>query len=271
MKLVSFDIIRTLDFKDTKHIKPDHYFKEKQVILDADWILYPQYWQVNSLYYSLKKNIFPNINSYHLGHDKIEMTRALMSTFPNHVPYTEILSNTEANREYVLEQFDYPFIAKEIKSSMGNGVHLIENRSQFKQYCEDNEILYIQEKLNIDRDMRITYVGDRVIGAYWRIASENNFKNNVAQGGTISYDDIPEKAISLVETVAKTLGINHAGFDVAEVDGHYYFFEFNVLFGTKGIKDSGIKLNEIILDYLERQTPYSPSPINPNTPFPIVS
>jgi ribosomal protein S6--L-glutamate ligase len=52
---------------------------------------------------------------------------------------------------------------------MGYGVYLIEDKKQFRSYCDTNEILYIQEKLPIVRDMRIVYVGDEVIASYWRI------------------------------------------------------------------------------------------------------
>lgn len=267
MKLVSFNALKTLHIKEAHYIKPEHLFKEKDTIKEADWILYPEYWQINSLVYGLKKNIFPNISTYHLGHNKIEMTRALMTVCPQNVPYTEILSNTPINQEYILDMFSFPFIAKEVKSSMGYGVHLIEDKKQFHSYCNENEILYIQEKLPIDRDMRIIYVGNEVVSSYWRIGGENSFKNNVAQGGSISYDNIPSEALALVDKVAKTLNINHAGFDVAEIDGNYYFFEFNVFFGTKGLINKSIKLEELILRYLEKQTPPS-LPTNPNSPFP---
>lgn len=269
MKLVSFNAFKTLNIKEAYYIKPELFFKEQEKIKEADWVLYPEYWQINSLVYGLKKNIFPNIGTYHLGHNKIEMTRALTAVCPQNIPYTEILSNTPVNQEYILDMFPFPFIAKEIKNSMGYGVYLIEDKKQFRSYCDGNDTLYIQEKLPIDRDMRITYLGDEIIASYWRIGGENSFKNNVAQGGTISYDNIPSKALSLVDMVAKALDINHAGFDVAEVDGHYYIFEFNVLFGTRGLANKSIKLDELILRYLQKQTPSQPT--DPNSTFPKVS
>ncbi len=269
MKLISFDVLRTYNIKDAHYIRPENFFKEKDNIVEADWVLFPQYWQINSLVYGLKKNIFPNISTYHLGHNKIEMTRAFMAVCPENTPYTEILSNTSTNQELILDTFSFPFIAKEVKNSMGNGVFLIENNKDFRVYCEKNEILYVQEKLPIDRDLRITYIGDEVVGAYWRIGSPDNFKNNVAQGGSISYDNIPNDAIILVDYIAKTLGVNHAGFDIAEIDGHYYILEFNVLFGTKGLLDAGVQLNELIINYLKKQKPVLPT--DPYLPYMKVS
>lgn len=253
--------MRTYAFKGVTYMKPELLLKEKDLVQQADWILYPPHWQVNTLVYGLKKKIFPNIETYHLGHNKIEMTRALTAVLPHHVPYTEIQPNTDQGRAFILEWFDYPFIAKEAKSSMGLGVHLIEGPADFREYCSKAEVLYVQEYLPIDRDMRINWVGDRIVGGYWRVGSGDNFRNNVAQGGEILYDLIPAEAIQLVEKAATLLNINHAGFDIAMVDSHPYILEFNVMFGTKGILDQGIDMGAIVLEYLQRaDAPTDPVP-----------
>ncbi|EGL83446.1 RimK domain protein ATP-grasp [Caldalkalibacillus thermarum TA2.A1] len=271
MKLVTFQPLRTIGLPNVSYIKPEHLFKEKQAIVEADWVLFPEYWQVNSLVYGLKKRIFPSIQSYHLGHNKIEMTRALWTVCPKHVPYTQILANTEAHIEQILEEFPFPFIAKEVRNSMGRGVFLIESEAQFRDYARHNDILYVQEYLPIDRDLRITFVGDEVIGAYWRVGREGHYLNNVAQGGTISFKHVPPDAIRLVEKVAKQLGINHAGFDVAVAGDKLYFLEFNVLFGNMGFRDTQQLVEKKIWEYLvTHRSPDSP-PIKPDTPAPRAS
>lgn len=263
MNILSFDALRTYDFKHISYMKPEHLFKEKKLVMNADWIIYPPYWQVNTLVYGLKKNIFPNISTYHLGHNKVEMTRALTAVLPQNMPYTEILPEGPESRDFILSTFDFPFICKEVLSSMGNGVHLIEKPSDFHRYADRNDVLYVQEYLPIDRDLRITYVGDRIIGGYWRVAGENSFKNNVAQGGSIEYGEIPLAARQLVETAASLLNINHAGFDVAMVDGYPYLFEFNVMFGTEGLLRQNIDIGGAVYDYLLSLQP----PVNPIPPI----
>lgn len=267
MKFVTFNPLRTIAIPNTTYIKPELMSRHKDEILAADWVLFPEYWQVNTLVYGLKKRIFPSISSYHLGHNKIEMTRSLQGICPEHVPYTEILASTPINIEMILERFSFPFIAKETRNSMGRGVFLIENERQLRDYAAKNDVLYVQEQLSIDRDIRVTLVGKKVIGAYWRIAKEGNYLNNVSQGGTISYDPVPREIIDLVEDVAAALGINHAGFDVAIENGWPYFFEFNVLFGNVGIQQMGISIEKHILDYLEGQEPESTPPFTPISPF----
>ncbi len=264
MKNISFDPFRTLGIPNTSYVKPELIFKEREIILNANWILFPEYWQVNLLHYAWKKKIFPSINSYHLGHNKVEMTRAIKGVLPEHLPYTRILPNNELAKNIILEEFSYPFVAKEIRNSMGKGVYLITNQNELEQYLKSNDILYIQEYLEIDRDMRIVYVGSGAIAGYWRI-NEGSFKNNVAQGGRIDYSPIPREAIDLVEKLAETLGINHAGFDVAIHNNHLYFFEFNIMFGNQALNLAGIDIPNTIHEYINRvDEPEPPQPLMPD-------
>lgn len=264
MQLVSFDPIRTLEIPDIKIVKPEHWFRSRDLIAGADWVLFPEYWQINPLVYAWKKKIFPSISTYHLGHDKVEMTRAFQAVSPGHVPHTAILPATENAEQQILDEFSFPFVAKEVRNSMGRGVHLIHDRHELRRYREMNPVLYIQEYLPIDRDLRIVLIGKKVISAYWRIASNGAFHNNVAMGADISFDNIPSSAIQLVEHVAKELEIDHAGFDVAVVDGWCYLFEFNVRFGTQALNQRGIKLGPSILQTLLDRNPF---PWQPDTPL----
>ncbi|WEG13013.1 hypothetical protein PU629_01250 [Pullulanibacillus sp. KACC 23026] len=270
MRFITFNPLRTVGIPDSLYIKPEHMLRHKEEILQADWILFPEYWQVNTLVYGLHKKVFPSMAAYHLGHNKVEMTRVFQAICPEHMPYTEIHPSTPSAIEQLLDTFSFPFIAKEIRNSMGRGVFLIENEKGLRDYALRNDVLYVQEKLDIDRDLRITLVGKKVIGAYWRIGRDGNHLNNVSQGGEISYDPVPREAIDLVERVADELGIDHAGFDVAMVNGHPYFFEFNVLFGNIGLNQLDISIEEHILSYLNNLDSGLP-PFSPLTPMPPYS
>ncbi|MEJ2566241.1 MAG: hypothetical protein P8164_12955 [Gammaproteobacteria bacterium] len=109
--------------------------------------MFPEYRQVNRLVYDLQTHIFPSLGSYRLGHDKIEMTRAFWALCPQHVPHSAILPATPSSIDQVLDDFTHPFVAKEVRNAMRRGVHLIESRSDFAVYCQNNDILYVQEYL----------------------------------------------------------------------------------------------------------------------------
>ncbi|WP_407269886.1 RimK family alpha-L-glutamate ligase [Radiobacillus sp. PE A8.2] len=265
MKILSFNPFRTIGIPGVKYIKPDKSFRELEAIRDADVILFPENWQTTFLVYGMKKSIFPSIETIQLGHSKIEMTRALWTVCPEHVPYTEILANTEYNRAAILETFPFPFVGKEARNSMGNGVFLITNEQEFSAYADKVDALYVQEYLpNDDKDLRVCIVGDEVVTAYWRVGSEGAFLHNVAQGGDLCFDFIPSEAVELVQNVAKQLNINHAGFDVIFSNGKAYILEFNVLFGNQGIREQGISLEQKIYEYLlTTNRPYPTAPLTP--------
>lgn len=263
MQLVSFDIFRTLGFPDTTVIKPEHFLRHKAELEAVDWVLFPEYWQLNALVYGLKCRVFPSEASYRIGHDKVEMTRAFQAVAPEHTPWTVIEANGPEERERIWATMPLPFVAKLPKASMGEGVWLIENRQDWLAYCERTPVLYVQEYLPIDRDLRVVVVGDKVLTAYWRLQSEQGFYNNVAKGGAIDKGPVPAAATALALRLARTLGVDHAGFDIAMVEGYPYVLEFNRLFGNQGLKQGG-ELKDAILGYLRSQS----APEDPEGPAP---
>ena len=265
MRLISFDPLRTLHFPPHTPLKPSQAILHKQEISEADWILYPEFWQINMLTFGLKARIFPSLPTYLIGHNKIEMTRAFEAVVPENTPWTIILSNTPSHAESAWEQMPIPFVAKIPKSSMGEGVFLIEQRSDWLKYLELTDVIYVQEYLPIDRDMRIVWIGDKIVGGYWRLQSSNGFHNNVAQGGQVMPGPIPQAAAELVTKVATTLGIDHAGFDIAMVDNYPYILEFNRMFGSQGINSLLGDTTPVILDYLSRKLTEEEPP-HPRTP-----
>ncbi|MTT52128.1 hypothetical protein F1529_06465 [Alcanivorax sp. VBW004] len=249
MKLITFDPFRTLGLPGVRYIKPEHMHQHRDELTAADWLLFPGYWQINSLHYVLKRPIFPSLCSYHLGHDKVEMTRALQTACPDHVPDTLITASDKYGIAQIQDQWRFPFVAKSVRSSQGMGVYLIENRQQLQDYAAQESVLYVQKLLPIVRDLRIVVVGHNVVASYWREGS--GFLNNVSQGGRVRTDlPVPDSAVSLVEGLARYLDINHAGFDVAMVDGHPYILEFNRLFGNTGIPELNRNVQRAMHDYL---------------------
>ncbi|UTT41889.1 ATP-grasp domain-containing protein [Exiguobacterium aurantiacum] len=248
MKKVSFNMIRSAGIK-TDYAKPEYYYDQLDKVRTADLVLFPEYWMVNSIIYGLNKPIFPSPATYHLGHDKIEMTRAFKATFPHRIPKTLIYGKNPYTIERVLEEFEYPFVAKTAKSSMGQGVWLIKHEQDWLEYVDKHDTFYVQQFIPNDRDLRIIVIGEEVVGSYWRVSEA--FLNNVAQGAHFSYEDIPESVVAEVLDIAKTLHINHAAFDVIVVEDEFYILEFNVFFGSEGLMPLGVRLPDKIAHYLD--------------------
>jgi len=267
MKLVSFDALRTLNLPDTTYIKPELFYRELPLIRSADWVLFPQYWQLNTLVFGLGARVFPSQATYLLGHDKVEMTRVFTAIAPRHIPETLIEANDADGAARAWERMSVPFVAKLPRSSQGAGVYLIRDRGDWLRYLARTPVIYVQEYLPIDRDLRIVVVGRSVIGGYWRLQSAQGFHNNVARGGLINRSPVPRAARELVLRLARTLGIDHAGFDIAMVDGHPYVLEFNRLFGTSGLQGGADRVTRAMLRHLRREI-FRDGPGKPSSPRP---
>lgn len=265
MRLVSFDALRTFRLPDVTYIKPDHFYRELATIREADWVLFPEHWQVNALVYGMHRRIFPSQASYALGHDKIEMTRAFSTRVPEFLPATLIEANEPVAAERVWACMHLPFVAKIPRSSMGEGVFLIAGPDDWRAYLARTPVIYAQEYLPIDRDLRIVYVGNRIVGGFWRLQGPHGFHNNVARGGVIDRAPIPKVARELVVNVAREFDIDHAGFDIAMVDGHPYLLEFNRLFGNRGLQGREDRVAEAILRHLRRSSGHD-GPGRPSRP-----
>lgn len=248
---VTFNPLRSLGIPLVKYIKPEEMFGRLPELQTAHRILFPQSWQVNALAYALKKRIFPSLPTYHLGYDKIEMTRAFTALCPSKVPKTGIYSNGAVGFETLADEFGLPFVCKEPRSSSGLGVFLIRCSEDFNWYAKGNPTLYVQEYLEIDRDLRVVVIGEEVVSTYWRIKSPGAFHNNISRGGRVERTNIPENVVSEVAAVARALGIDYAGFDVAMTPSGTFLLEFNLFFGTRGIQQSSPELGKIVHRYLQ--------------------
>jgi ribosomal protein S6--L-glutamate ligase len=251
MNLVSFDPLRSLGIPCTGIFRPEDMFRYGDQVMAAEYVLFPQSWQLNVLGYAWKLRTFPSYSTYDVGYDKVEMTRAFTAVAPHHCPRTLILPASPSGAEEALDEFGFPFVVKHPRSSMGLGVELMESRADLRNWLGSTDVLYAQEYLPSTQDLRVVWVGDRIVTAYWRRGG-NGFHHNVAQGGELDFDNIPGSALELVTRVATTLEIDHAGFDLIVMDGWPYLIEINCLFGHAGINARGIRLGPIILDYLQR-------------------
>jgi ribosomal protein S6--L-glutamate ligase len=179
------------------------------------------------------------------------MTRGFLAVAPAHVAHTLILPAEPRAAEQALDELGLPLVVKRPRSAMGRGVAVIERRSQLHDWCRGAEVLYAQEYLPSEADLRVVWVGDRVVAAYWRRGGDD-FRHNLTRGADADFGAVPVPATALVGTVARGLGIDHAGFDLILVGGYPYLIELNVLFGNEALNACGIRLAPVILDYLER-------------------
>jgi ribosomal protein S6--L-glutamate ligase len=194
-------------------------------------------------------DVFPR-NYYHFLGDKIAQTDLFNLLGIPH-PRTRIYYGGERSGR-IESDFSYPFVAKTpIGSSQGEGVFLIDCREELSQYLRTHNPAYIQERLPIERDLRVVAIGGALVHAYWRIHAEGDFRNNVSQGGTVSFEDIPAEALDFGMEVARRCGFDEVGLDICEHAGKYCVLEANMVFGQEGFRKKGLDIHQMIADLFD--------------------
>ncbi len=93
-------------------------------------------------------------------------------------------------------------------------------------------------------------LGKRAVHAYWKSSAPDNFRTNVAQGGSITFDDIPADAVKLALATATASGIDYAGFDLCQSDGRWLVLEANMNFGLEGFMRAGLSFKNMLCDMI---------------------
>jgi len=231
----------------TLGVKPnfsDYSREEADLIRRAEKIYYPTYFYAD-LFNTMGIKTFPSYHTYKCVQDKIKQT-ALFNLVEVPHPRTRVFYG-KRQKASITEHFEFPFIAKTPRgSSRGRGVFLIENSQDLSIYLSEKTPAYIQEYLPIDRDIRIVIIGYQAVIAYWRISPQNDFRSNVAVGGTIHFDPVPSEVLELALETVRRCRWNDVGIDICIHNGNYYILEANMKYGTKGFRQAGIDYKRLM-------------------------
>lgn len=218
------------------------------LIREADVVYYPTAFYAD-IFDTLGKRTFPNYHTYKYTQDKIKQTALFNLLGMNH-PKTRIFYGNR-QKSHILKHFSFPFVAKTARgSALGRGVFLIADEDDLERYLMLNGPAYIQDYLQIDRDLRVVVVNGKALHAYWRIASRDEFRTNVSQGGEISTADIPEEGVSFAVRLAALCHVDDAGFDIYFHKGKFGVLEMNMKYGKEGFRAAGIDYETLIDDMI---------------------
>jgi ribosomal protein S6--L-glutamate ligase len=227
----------------------DYSQKDAALIRNADKIYYPTTFYAD-LFDAMGKKTFPSYHTYKCVQDKIMQT-ALFELLELPHPRTRVFYGNR-QKKTICDYFEFPFIAKIPRgTAMGRGVFRIQNQGDLDSYLEQTDAAYIQEYLPVDRDMRIVVIGHRIVHSYWRIAAENEFRTNVALGGTVCLDPIPDSALELALHTARACRWDDVGMDICEYKGEFYVLEGNMKYGKEGFRKAGIDYSKLMESLIE--------------------
>ena len=224
---------------------------EAELIRNAGKIYYPSPFYAD-LFNAMGKATFPSYHTYKFAQDKIKQTAMFQLLNVSH-PRTRVFYG-KRQKKSITDRFAFPFVGKIPRgSAMGRGVFLIRNRNELDNYLEQTNIAYIQEYLPLDRDIRVVVIGRRVLHAYWRLAAHNEFRSNVAVGGTVSLEPVPAEALDLALRTARSCGWDDVGIDICRHEGRYYVLEANMKYGKEGFRHAGIDYIKLLEDLIENE------------------
>ncbi|MCU0572794.1 MAG: ATP-grasp domain-containing protein [Syntrophobacteraceae bacterium] len=198
---------------------------------------------------TLGKETFPRSYYRFMGNKILQTQLFQLLEIPH--PRTRIFHGRD-RLERIKESFAYPFVAKTpIGSSQGRGVFLIGSDRELRQYLDRHRPAYVQEYFPIDRDLRVVVIGGRVVHAYWRVRRPGDFRNNVAQGASIRFDDIPNEGLDFAVEVARRCSFDEVGMDICRHDNRYFILEANMVYGLEGFRQAGLDLHAILGEMLD--------------------
>ncbi len=237
--------IHTLGFKPNFS---DYSAKEQKLIRQAKKIYYPTAFYAD-LFNAMGKKTFPNFHTYKFALDKIKQTAIFqLQNIPH--PRTHIFYGNRQKKS-IRDHFTFPFIAKKARgSAKGENIYLIHTPQDLEQYLVGKGPAYIQQYMPIKKDMRVIIIGSKIRLAYWRIASDGNFKTNLSQGGHISFESLPQKALDLALKTAIACGWDDVGIDIIESNNQFYVLEGNMKYGTKGFKAANINYKNLLVQLI---------------------
>ncbi len=232
-------------------VKPnflDYTREEREAILTAPRIYYPSVFYADLLD-AMGKDLFPSYHTYKCVQDKIKQT-ALFDLCAIPHPRTRVYYGKH-QMERIVADFSLPLVAKIARgSALGRGVFLIRSHDELATYCRKNHAAYIQEYLPSDRDLRVVIIGRRVVHAYWRVSAPGEFRSNLAAGGCIRLDPVPETALELALRTTRLCRWNDVGIDIYAHDGRFGVFEANMKYGKQGFREAGIDYDRLMEDLI---------------------
>jgi ribosomal protein S6--L-glutamate ligase len=236
----------------TLGVKPDfsdYTANERMLILNASKVYYPSSFYAG-LFNTMGKVTFPTFQTYLYAQDKIKQTALFnMMNIPH--PRTHIFFGNRG-RKNIMDFFKFPFIGKIPRgSALGRGVFLIQNPQDLEAYLEKTRVAYIQDYFPIKKDIRVVVIGRKVVLSYWRISKENEFRTNVALGGKIDMEHVPETACELALSTALACGWNDVGMDIIEYENRFYVIEANMKYGKAGFAEAGIDYPRLMEEMME--------------------
>jgi len=182
-------------------------------------------------------------------------------------PKTYIGFTPESAEEVIKEKMTYPIISKPVIGSWGrmvarlNDIDAVRAAFEIRENLGDafQKIYYCQEYLDATKirkeaptDIRVFYIGGKVVAAMGRYHAQDEFRSNIAIGGTAKPYPMSNDLEKLTLKVAKAFKGEILGIDFIETENGYSCIEVNGTPGFEGlVHATNVNIGELIAVYLK--------------------
>lgn len=182
------------------------------------------------------------------------------------MPITGYAHSTNATDELIEFVGGAPLIVKIMESTHGAGVVLAETKKAAESVIDAfrglNADFLVQEFIKEagGADIRCFVIGDKVVAAMKRQASEGEFRSNLHMGGSASIVKLSPAERALAVKAAKVIGLDVAGVDIIRSAHGPLVLEVNSSPGLKGIEHATNKnVAGSIIEYIEKDALKGPN------------
>lgn len=200
-----------------------------------------------------------------MAHDKL-WTSQVLSAANVRTPLTVFAVRSNHVAFAIEKAGGLPVVAKQLTGSQGAGVSILETplaaNTTLESFHKANIPMKLQRFVKARNsnsgsptDIRAIVVGDEVVSAMERTASQGDFRANLSKGGYGRTIDLSSDETSMCIKATKAVGLEFAGVDlIREKMGHTYVTEVNGNPGT-GIIDITKKNHFIdLVKYIETKS-----------------
>lgn len=149
----------------------------------------------------------------------------------------------------------YPIIAKLTRGSQGENVYLCHSLQELDALLTKNEHLLIQPFVKNQGDIRVFIVGNEVVAAMKRVATTDEYRNNVSLGAQTKPYTLSSSETDLALQASKALEFAIAGVDLLQDEnGVMHIIEVNRAPQFLGIMNAtGINIPEKMIHFIASQ------------------
>lgn len=162
-----------------------------------------------------------------------------------------VIINHFDNLKDIEKYINYPIVKKMNTGSYGEGIYLINDHKQLKDFFEFSRLTSTQERFifqefighKFGEDIRVYMFRDKVIGTMRRKSDGVDFKANYTLHQNSEIVVMDEVLLQMCQTIMKEMQCDIAGIDILETENGYVVCEVNSAPGFVGMEETNKGLN----------------------------